>query len=215
MTSPTVFPSIRTRSRSRTDAVAAARNRNQPTPTVHRPLRSRRLTNSQTPAPTTTSAMTLPASMATRVARSRSHRRHSRARSARPPSSGKPGRRLNAASSRLTTPRMRPSLVTNTHESGTTEATPSSNPPMSADDAGPATATWNSSRGFSASCSISDRPPKMKSRMRRTCSPLRRASSEWDSSWTSTLPMKTTPPTTAPARIDSGLEAGEALRKST
>ena len=69
-----------------------------------------------------------------------------------------------------------------------------------AEEAGPAMVMRSSARGVSASRSISERPPKMSSRICFTARPSRSAVREWLNSWTRTDPMNKIAPATAAAQ---------------
>ena len=78
--------------------------------------------------------------------------------STRPPSSGSPGTRLSAPTSRL--PKASPSTTISSSPSGTTNQSPSATTPTASEVSGPTTAIQNSWRGFFASASIAVTPPR-------------------------------------------------------
>jgi hypothetical protein len=107
------------------------------------------------------------------------------ARSIRPPSSGRPGRKLKTATMRLLT--MSPASST----PGTVPPSTNCMPPQkiaasTSDSSGPTKASTNSRPGVSDSFSISETPPKNCSWIRRTGSLKRSAATVWASSWIST-----------------------------
>ena len=106
----------------------------------------------------------------------------------RPPSIGKPGRRLNRPSETL----MKPSQPNVAWTCGWAKAPSMARKmrPIRTLEAGPAAAMSASSRGRRGSSSRCAAPPKMKRVMLVTRSPKRRATRAWLSSWASTLAKK-------------------------
>ncbi len=152
--------------------------------TYHRPAIS---PDAAAPSPITASntATIRPAADAVRVAASKlPDLRHSPARRSRPPSSGRPGIRLNTPTPRLTAATAKVTPSTPVHPAVTAALHSSANTaPNVSEVAGPTNATANSLPGVGSSPSISATPPNMKSVMPRTRTPNRRATTAWASSW--------------------------------
>ena len=110
---------------------------------------------------------------------------HIPARSIRPPSSGRPGSRLNTPTTRLA--RISWSISTRGIPPRLNATfSPQPHPASASEVSGPTTETANSRAGVGGSCSISEKPPSGYSRIRRTVSPKARATTQWLSSCTST-----------------------------
>jgi hypothetical protein len=155
--------------------------------TVIRPRWYSRTTTQAVP-----NAIARPAQPATSVARSRSPiSAHTAARSARPPSSGRPGSTLNTATMRLLAASWK-TIWPTTVRSGSATDSALAAPPSTSETAGPASETSASTRGLGASRSISVQPPSSSSVMPRTPMPYRRAVSACPSSCSRTEPSRQT-----------------------
>ena len=156
ITSRALAPAARAMSSSLLPAAMALRYRNQPSSTQIRPEGSVPKMSTKRPKPATPQPSALPAAVASCVARIRSPvDLHSSARSARPPSSGKPGSRLKAAINRLMVPRNRIVSAVGSCPPATS-ASAHSRPPAATEARGPAIATQNSSDGVESRWSITE-----------------------------------------------------------
>ena len=110
---------------------------------------------------------------------------HTPARRIRPPSSGRPGSRLNTPTTRFA--RISWSISTRGMPPGLNATSrPQPHPASASEVSGPTTETANSRAGVCGSCSISENPPSGYSRIRRTARPKACATTQWLSSCTST-----------------------------
>ena len=149
-----------------------------------RPMKLREKVNVSKPARNNSVARPCPIFAAMRVASTAPRFSVSTARSTRPPSIGKAGRRLKRPRERFG---IRSTMSGRVAASGNpTKSDPAkSNAPGSASaklTSGPAMAICISSRGLCTGPATNAMPPMGVSRMSRTSSPLRRATTQWPSS---------------------------------
>ena len=117
--------------------------------------------------------------------------RHRTARSSRPPSSGAAGITLNTARMTLMPPSQASAATTTppTPDACSSQASSKNTAPKTRLTSGPTPATRTSAAGSGISPCSRDTPPSNHKVMPSTLRPLRRATSEWASSWASSDPM--------------------------
>ena len=174
MMSSTRSRSRRARTRMTSQEERAACCKKRPTRTSHTPPTRSPVSTRSAPSAISTSATPVPQRLATRVACSRCPLHHqSAARRMRPPSSGKPGTRLNTPTMRLMTTRY-PATAWNAAEPSSRRSSARQSPAIAKLVSGPTMAINISARGVGGSASSCETPPN-------TCNVMPPTGTSWSS----------------------------------